>query len=138
AVLRTHEDGTEPGATVASLSIPWGNTTNEPGGYHLVWSRDLVETAGAFVALGSRASAQRTLAYLVATQEPDGHWVQNQWLDGVAYWEGVQLDEAAYPILLVGALRGPAKGREPHNSGTTTGAFKDLLTDRALDHMVAG
>lgn len=83
AVLRTHEDATEPGATVASLSIPWGNTTNEPGGYHLVWSRDLVEAAGAFVALGARASAQRTLAYLVATQEPDGHWVQNQWLDGV-------------------------------------------------------
>src|SRR6185295_16988482 len=78
------------------------------------------------------------LAYLVATQEPDGHWVQNQWIDGVAYWEGVQLDEAAYPILLVGALRGPAEGREPDTNGTMTGAFKDLLTDRALDHMVAG
>ncbi len=53
AVLRTHEDATAPGATVASLSVPWGATTDAPGGYHLVWSRDLVETAGAFVALGS-------------------------------------------------------------------------------------
>lgn len=138
AVLRTHEDATEPGATVASLSIPWGNTTNEPGGYHLVWSRDLVETAGAFVALGSRESAQRTLAYLVATQEPDGHWVQNQWLDGVAYWGGIQLDEAAYPILLVGALRGSAQGAENGTNRTAAGEFRDLLTDRALDRMVAG
>ena len=137
AVLRTHEDATEPGATVASLSIPWGNTTNEPGGYHLVWSRDLVETAGAFVALGSRASAQRTLAYLVATQEPDGHWVQNQWLDGVAYWDGIQLDEAAYPILLVGTLRKSAHLRERDTGAPTADELKDLLTDRALDRMVS-
>lgn len=108
AVLRTHEDATAPGATVASLSVPWGDTTDVPGGYHLVWSRDLVETAGAFVALGQRASAQRTLAYLVATQEPDGHWAQNQWVDGGAYWGGIQLDEAAYPILLAGAVRDAA------------------------------
>lgn len=138
AVLRTHEDATEPGATVASLSIPWGNTTNEPGGYHLVWSRDLVETAGAFLALGSRASAQRTLAYLVATQEPDGHWVQNQWLDGVAYWDGIQLDEAAYPILLVGALRDSTQVREHGASEATANEFRDLLTDHALYRMVAG
>lgn len=134
AVLRAHEDATAPGATVASLSIPWGNTTDEPGGYHLVWSRDLVEAAGAFVALGSRASAQRTLAYLVATQEPDGHWVQNQWLDGVAYWGGIQLDEAAYPILLVGAVR---DAEAVHGRGTAAGELSDLLTDRALDRMVA-
>ena len=60
---------------------------------------------GAFpVALGALGSARRTLAYLVATQEPDGHWAQNQWVDGDPYWSGVQLDEAAYPILLAGAL----------------------------------
>ena len=54
-VLRSHQDRTLPGATVASLSIPWGNTRNDLGGYHLVWSRDLVESAGAFVALGAVA-----------------------------------------------------------------------------------
>ncbi len=110
-MLRSHQDRTLPGATVASLSIPWGNTRNDLGGYHLVWSRDLVESAGAFVALGAVATARRTLAYLVASQEPDGHWPQNQWVDGVPYWTGLQLDEAAYPLLLAGALR---TGAVPH------------------------
>jgi glucoamylase len=137
AVLRTHADRTVPGAIVASLSIPWGNTRNDLGGYHLVWSRDLVESAGALVALGARRTARRTLAYLVATQEPDGSWVQNQWVDGVAYWSGVQLDEAAYPILLAGALR-RGGGAEMHGmSGTDAAAFEHLLTEDALEHMIA-
>jgi glucoamylase len=137
AVLRTHADRTVPGAIVASLSIPWGNTRNDLGGYHLVWSRDLVESAGALVALGARRTARRTLAYLVATQEPDGSWVQNQWVDGVAYWSGVQLDEAAYPILLAGALR-RGGGVEMHGmSGTDAAAFEHLLTEDALEHMIA-
>ncbi len=119
SVLRTHQDGMEPGGAVASLSIPWGNTTNDRGGYHLVWSRDLVEIAGAFVALGVSSSARQTLAYLIATQEPDGSWPQNQWLDGVPYWPGVQLDEAAYPILLVGALRSGTATLRPEADGAT-------------------
>jgi glucoamylase len=137
AVLRTHQDRMVPGATVASLSIPWGNTRNDLGGYHLVWSRDLVESAGALVALGARASASRTLAYLVATQEPDGHWAQNQWVDGVPYWRGVQLDEAAYPILLVGALR-RAGGTHLHGQvGDEAAAFAHLVTGPAVDRMIA-
>jgi glucoamylase len=135
-VLRTHQDRTLPGATVASLSIPWGNTRNDLGGYHLVWSRDLVESAGAFVALGAVATARRTLAYLVASQEPDGHWPQNQWVDGVPYWTGLQLDEAAYPILLAGALRTGAAHmhgrRGPHEE-----AFRNLVSPTALDRMIA-
>ena len=35
-VLRTHQDKTYPGAMVASLSIPWGDSGNERGEYHLV------------------------------------------------------------------------------------------------------
>jgi glucoamylase len=136
AVLRTHQDRTLPGATVASLSIPWGNTRNDLGGYHLVWSRDLVESAGAFVALGAVATARRTLAYLVASQEADGHWPQNQWVDGVPYWTGLQLDEAAYPLLLAGALRTGAAhmhGRTgPHEE-----AFQNLVSRAALDGMIA-
>jgi glucoamylase len=135
AVLRTHQDRTTPGATVASLSIPWGNSRNDIGGYHLVWSRDLVESAGALVALGARASARRTLAYLVATQEPDGHWVQNQWVDGVPYWHGVQLDEAAYPILLAGALR-QAGATHMHGRGEESAAFEHLVDERALSAML--
>ncbi|HEU0243714.1 MAG TPA: glycoside hydrolase family 15 protein, partial [Candidatus Limnocylindrales bacterium] len=136
AVLRTHQDRTLPGATVASLSVPWGNTSNDLGGYHLVWARDLVESAGAFVALGAVATARRTLAYLVASQEPDGHWPQNQWVDGVPYWTGLQLDEAAYPLLLAGAVRAGAAhmhGRTgPHEE-----AFRNLVSQEALDGMIA-
>jgi glucoamylase len=136
AVLRSLQDRTEPGATVASLSIPWGNTRNDLGGYHLVWSRDLVESAGAFVAMGAEATARRTLAYLIASQEPDGHWSQNQWVDGDAYWTGVQLDEAAYPILLAGALRAGATHMHG-GSGERTARFRELLTETALDSMIA-
>ncbi len=135
AVLRTHQDRTTPGATVASLSIPWGNSRNDLGGYHLVWSRDLVESAGALVALGASASARRTLAYLVATQESDGHWPQNQWVDGVPYWKGVQLDEAAYPILLAGALRSSG-ATHMHGRATEASAFEHLVDQAALDRMI--
>lgn len=105
AVLRCHEDRAAPGAHIASLSIPWGDTHDDPGGYHLVWSRDLVECAGALLAIGDVASAARVFAYLAATQLPDGSWPQNQWVDGRAYWTGRQLDETAFPVLLAGALR---------------------------------
>ena len=67
-VLRTHQDKTYPGAMVASLSVPWGDSGNERGGYHLVWPRDLVETAGALLALGAEQEARDTLRYLIATQ----------------------------------------------------------------------
>src|SRR5487761_1588236 len=86
-VLRSHLDKTFPGAMVASLSIPWGDSGNERGGYHLVWPRDLVETAGALLALGADQEARDTLRYLMATQLADGHWQQNQWLGGTPYWQ---------------------------------------------------
>ena len=103
-VLRSHLDKTFPGAMVASLSIPWGDSGNERGGYHLVWPRDLVETAGALLALGADQEARDTLRYLMATQLRDGHWHQNQWLGGTPYWQGIQLDETAFPVLLAAAL----------------------------------
>ncbi len=103
-VLRSHLDKTFPGAMVASLSVPWGDSGNERGGYHLVWPRDLVETAGALLALGADQEARDTLRYLMATQLHDGHWHQNQWLGGTAYWHGIQLDETAFPVLLAAAL----------------------------------
>ncbi len=103
-VLRTHQDKTFPGAMVASLSVPWGNTREERPGYHLVWPRDLVESAGALLAVGAVREARNTLRYLLATQNEDGHWHQNQWLGGKGYWHGVQLDETAFPVLLAAAL----------------------------------
>jgi glucoamylase len=103
AVLRTHESKRVEGGIIASLSIPWGfsKPDDDLGGYHLVWPRDLVETAGGFIAIGAHEQVRRVLRYLQVTQEPDGHWSQNMWLDGAPYWNGVQMDETALPILLV-------------------------------------
>lgn len=113
-VLRAHQDKTYPGAMVASLSVPWGNTKQEREGYHLVWPRDLVECAGALLAVGAVREARNTLRYLLATQCADGHWNQNQWLGGTPYWTGVQLDETALPVLLATTLaeRGALDGTE--------------------------
>ncbi len=103
AVLRTHESKTAPGGFIASLSIPWGFSKgdNDLGGYHLVWSRDMVETAGGLLAAGAHEDVRRALYYLQTTQQPDGHWSQNMWLDGSPYWNGIQMDETALPILLI-------------------------------------
>jgi len=117
AVLRTHESKDFLGGTIASLSIPWGfNKGDEDlGGYHLVWPRDLVETAGGFLAAGAIEDAMRVLRYLEVTQEADGRWAQNLWLDGRPYWGGLQMDEAALPILLVDLLcrKAPEAMEEP-------------------------
>ena len=104
-VLATHRDA-ESGAIIASLSIPWGSSKGDDdlGGYHLVWPRDLVQIAGGLLAAGAADQARAVLEYLVALQEADGHWLQNSWLDGRAYWKGVQLDETAFPILLFDML----------------------------------
>ena len=103
AVLRTHESKRVEGGVIASLSIPWGFSKGDDdlGGYHLIWPRDLVETATGFLAVGARHEARRVLRYLQVTQEADGHWTQNMWLDGTPYWHGIQMDETALPILLV-------------------------------------
>ena len=102
-VLKIHEAKNFPGGIIASLSIPWGFSKGDDdlGGYHLVWPRDLVEAAGGLLAGGANEEARRVLMYLDATQEADGHWPQNMWLDGIPYWSGIQMDETALPILLV-------------------------------------
>ena len=107
AVLATHLSIARPGAAVASLSIPWGFNKGDDdlGGYHLVWPRDLVETAGGFLAAGDGRQALQILTYLRSIQQPDGHWPQNVWSDGTAYWPGIQMDECAFPLLLADALR---------------------------------
>ncbi len=107
AVLRAHDSPNFPGGIIASLSIPWGASKGDDdlGGYHLVWPRDLVETAGGLLACGAFDDARRVAQYLRATQEADGHWPQNCWLNGLPYWQGVQMDECAFPILLIDMMR---------------------------------
>ncbi len=116
AVLRTHESKDFLGGIIASLSIPWGFSKGDEdlGGYHLIWPRDLVETAGALLAAGAVSDSVKVLRYLETTQEAAGNWAQNLWLDGRPYWGGVQMDETAFPILLTDLLRreaAPALGK---------------------------
>jgi len=105
-VLLAHEDKVFQGALVASMSIPWGETKgeNDQGGYHLVWTRDLVQSASALLATGQTGTPLRALIWLAAIQHPDGGFPQNSWINGAAYWSGVQLDEIAAPLLLAWRL----------------------------------
>jgi len=105
-VLLAHEDKVFQGAIVASMSIPWGEVKGDLdlGGYHLVWTRDLVQSASALLATGQTGTPLRALIWLAAIQRPDGSFPQNSWIDGTAYWSGLQLDQVAFPILLAWRL----------------------------------
>jgi glucoamylase len=100
-LLLAHEDKLYPGAMIASLSIPWGEDKgdDELGGYHLVWTRDMVQGASALLAAGDTTTPLRAMIYLALTQREDGGFYQNFWIDGRPYWTGVQLDEVSFPII---------------------------------------
>ncbi|NHC47543.1 glucan 1,4-alpha-glucosidase [Motilibacter aurantiacus] len=107
--LKAHEDKTYRGANIASLTVPWGEAQNANeagvGGYHLVWARDLYQVATAQLAAGDVAAANRSLDYLFDVQQrPDGSFPQNTLLDGTPYWQSLQLDEVAFPIVLAWQL----------------------------------
>ena len=107
SLLRAHEDKSYPGAIIASLSIPWGEAKGDAdhGGYHLVWTRDMVNSASAMLAAGDMVTPLRALIYLAVAQLEDGGFPQNFWVDGGAYWRGIQLDEVAFPILLAWQIK---------------------------------
>ncbi|MCQ8279184.1 hypothetical protein NFI95_12090 [Acetobacteraceae bacterium KSS8] len=102
AAVRTHECPSVPGARITSLGVPWAALQNDgyPAACHLVRARDVVSGAGALLAAGSAMPVREALDYLRSVQESDGHWPQNFWLDGMAAWQGLQLDETAQPLLL--------------------------------------
>jgi glucoamylase len=107
AMLQTHESKRFPGGFVASLSIPWGFARGDKdiGGYHVLWPRDLVETAMGKLACGDAQAASRALFYMACTQERAGSWCQNMWLDGTPHWNAEQMDGISLPILLADKLR---------------------------------
>jgi glucoamylase len=119
-VLKIHEDRTYNGAIVASLSVPWGQSRDDVGGYHLVWTRDAVQAALSLVAVGKSDDAARVLSYLIGTQADDGSWGQNSFPSGRGYWSGNQLDEVVMPLLLAAKLR----------------ATGELMLSRPLERMV--
>jgi glucoamylase len=103
-VLKVHQDRAYPGSIVASLSVPWGNSTDSIGGYHLVWPRDCVEAGLALLGVGQIDDARSMLSYLIAIQNQDGSWNQNCFPDGRPFWVGIQLDEVGFPIILAAKL----------------------------------
>jgi glucoamylase len=115
AILKLHEDRAYSGALVASLSVPWGNSTDTLGGYHLVWPRDATLSAFALIAANQRLDARRVLSHLIATQQRDGRWSQNYFPSGEPFWVGVQLDEIGFPVLLAAKL---AELSDPELPGT--------------------
>jgi glucoamylase len=127
AVIKVHEDHAYPGAFVASLSIPWGDSRGDLSGYHLVWPRDAVESGLALLVLGHGQEAVDLCSYLIATQQPDGHWKQNFFPDGTTFWSGTQLDETALPVMLAAKLA---------ESGYATPAGTDDMVRRALRYLV--
>ncbi len=111
--LKAASDKTS-GAMVAGLGNPWGNANYSictpfgiamQGGYHLVWPRDLYKFANALIAAGDTATANRGLDWLFdVMQQPDGHFLQNAFTDGTPYWNSIQMDETAFPIILAWQL----------------------------------
>jgi glucoamylase len=126
AMLKSMEDKSFAGAVVASPSIPWGihqvdwTRNGDPlwkkvGGYHLIWPRDLYQMATTWLAVGDFASARAAFDRLRTAQltDRDGFWeygfrrrsrdgsfMQNFWIDGSPYWQGLQMDETAFPVIL--------------------------------------
>lgn len=112
-VLKASEDKTYPGAIVASLASPWGQSVpagvssgGEPsyfGSYREVFARDLYEAFTGLMADGDRATARAATLFLFDRQQlPDGAMPRNSLLNGKPAPDtgGTQLDEAAYPILM--------------------------------------
>jgi glucoamylase len=115
-VLKASEDKQHPGALIASLSTPWGESVaadKTATGYRAVWPRDFYQCAMALLALGDRETPVAAMNYLktvqVTAQTPDnkgasGWYLQKTHVDGSPEWIGVQLDQTAMPIMLAWKL----------------------------------
>ena len=128
-VLKASEDKTFPGAIVASLASPWGQSVpagvtanGEPsyfGSYREIFARDLYEAFTGLMADGDVATARAATLFLFDRQQlPDGAMPRNSLLNGKAAPDtgGTQLDEAAYPILMayLAGLGGDASLYQDH------------------------
>jgi glucan 1,4-alpha-glucosidase len=109
-VVKASEDKTFPGAIVASLASPWGQSVSagDPsntyfGSYREVFSRDLYEAWTALYTDGDIATARDAVRFLLLhQQQADGSMPRNSLLNGETAPDSfnTQLDEAAYPILM--------------------------------------
>ncbi|HJY01785.1 MAG TPA: glucodextranase DOMON-like domain-containing protein [Streptosporangiaceae bacterium] len=112
-VLKASEDKTFPGAIVASLASPWGQSVpagvtanGQPsyfGSYREVFARDLYEAFTGLLADGDIQTARAATLFLFDQQQlADGSMPRNSLLNGQAAPDtgGTQLDETAYPIVM--------------------------------------
>src|SRR5258708_2869662 len=119
-VLKASEDKTYPGAIVASLASPWGQSVpagvtsgGEPsyfGSYREVFARDLYEAFTGLLADGDIATARAATLFLFERQQlADGSMPRNSLLNGKPAPDtgGIQLDQPASPILLAYHARPP-------------------------------
>jgi glucoamylase len=105
------EDKRNPGAFVASPTMPWvwgqevPDLSSPSRAYHLVWARDLYQHATALLAAGDRDAANRALDFVLQRQQaPDGSVPQNTDVRGAPVWDSLQLDEVALPLVLAHQL----------------------------------
>ena len=113
-MIKASEDKTFPGAIVASLASPWGQSVprraptpnGEPayfGSYREVFARDLYEAFTGLLVDGDLATARAAVRFLFDQQQlADGSMPRNSLLNGKAAPDtgGLQLDETSYPILM--------------------------------------
>ena len=112
-VIKASEDKTYPGAIVASLASPWGQSVpagnlagNVPGyfgSYREVFARDLYEAFTGLLADGDLATARAATLFLFdRQQQADGSMPRNSLLNGEPAPDtgGTQLDETSYPIIM--------------------------------------
>jgi glucoamylase len=138
-VLKASEDKTYPGAIVASLASPWGQSVpagvtsgGEPsyfGSYREVFARDLYEIFTGLMADGDVATARAATLFLFDRQQlPSGAMPRNSLLNGEAAPDtgGLQLDETAYPILMA----------QESGLGSDTALWQDHIRP-AADFLVA-
>ncbi len=131
-VIKASEDKTFPGATAASLASPWGQAVpaGQPasdglapyfGSYREVFPRDAYETFTGFLTDGDLATARQIVMYMFDDMQlPNGSFPRNGLLNGKAAPDtgGLQLDEAADPILEAWQAAWPATARcTPTTSG---------------------
>jgi glucoamylase len=68
------------------------------------------------------------LSYLIATQNADGTWNQNSFPDGRPFWNGVQLDEVGFPVILAAKLA-------EQNALAGLGGV-EIMTRRAIQYLL--
>ncbi|MFM0477201.1 glycoside hydrolase family 15 protein [Paraburkholderia strydomiana] len=130
-VLLAHEDKEANGALVASLSIPWGQTVRDlAAGYHMVWPRDMCQSAVALLAAGAHDPPLRGLMFLAASQLEDGRFPQKFFINGDPWFDDAkQLDEYSFPIILAYHLRQAGLLQQFDASGMVLAAAGALIAN---------